>query len=71
MKTETLSRFFQQYLGRQRRLLGMDPAEALAWLNEVMQWQEDDAKKAAGDETRPIRGEQQRKLAGPPSRRAG
>ncbi|QEL56013.1 hypothetical protein [Chromobacterium paludis] len=69
MKTETLSRYFQHYLGRQRKLFGIDPAAALAHLNEVMQWQEGDAKKAAGEGTRPSREEQEKKGTGP--RRAG
>ncbi|MBX9345538.1 hypothetical protein [Chromobacterium piscinae] len=46
MEHDELSRFLQDYLGRQPRLFGIDPQEALSRLNEVMQW--DDEKKTAG-----------------------
>ncbi|AUH50217.1 hypothetical protein CXB49_04970 [Chromobacterium sp. ATCC 53434] len=66
MKTDPLFLFFQHYLGRQRRRWGVDPVEALARLNEVMQWPpEAPAKKTAGREARPEEGIQEKKLAGP------
>ncbi|MBX9299400.1 hypothetical protein K5M33_05690 [Chromobacterium vaccinii] len=48
MEHDELSRFLQDYLGRQPRLFGIDPQEALSRLNEVMQW--DDEKKDGRDE---------------------
>ncbi|WP_434633940.1 hypothetical protein [Chromobacterium sp. CV08] len=70
MKPDSLSLFFQRYLGRQRRRCGIDPAEALARLNEVMQWQAETeaptpAKKTAGREARPEEGMQEKKSVGP------
>ncbi|AXE28695.1 hypothetical protein DK842_01445 [Chromobacterium phragmitis] len=47
MANHSLSRFFQHYLRGQRKLLGIDPQQALSRLNEVMQWEESE-KKAAG-----------------------
>ncbi|MEN3031699.1 hypothetical protein [Chromobacterium amazonense] len=70
MKAESMSQFFPQYLSRQPALFGIDPAEAMAQLNEVMQWQKGTGKKAAGDQTRP-REELERKHACPRARRAG
>ena len=49
MEHDALSRFLQDYLGRQPRLFGIDPQEALSRLSEVMQWPVQDEKNGRNE----------------------